>query len=215
LDSPRLRVCLDRVVELAAARLRLRDWPGVAGPLVHVPDPISPAAHPAAPAFALAAESSTLASPAADLAAALAAAFAPRYRVLSLALRPNQPYQVHAADLLAVLDQFGFDSPILIGEGLGCVAALLVAAWHPKRVGRLALIQPTYAAKPAPTASPAPHAQTMPAVPAAPAARSVLVRSLHDCPPDWLTLRQAVDCPVLDLPWSANAIPELEAVLDA
>ena len=31
---------LERTVELDSVRLRLRDWPGLVGPVIHVPDPL-------------------------------------------------------------------------------------------------------------------------------------------------------------------------------
>jgi len=132
---------------------------------VHVPDPLSPA----------------------DLVVdALAWRCAPVYRVLSIEPRTGQPYQVQAADVLGTLDQFGFESPILVGERLGCVAALVLAAWHPGRVARLALIDPTYAAPPA-------------------YGSAVEARALRDCPPDWPSLRSAVQCPMLELRWTEAA----------
>jgi pimeloyl-ACP methyl ester carboxylesterase len=152
-------VCLERTVELEGARLRLRDWPGFGGPLVHVPDPLSAGD---------------------DVVLALAARFAPDYRVLTLEPRAAQAYQVHAADVLATLEQFGFAAPVLIGEGLGCLAALVVAAWHPGRVARLVLVEPTCAAPPGQESS-------------------IEARALRDCPPDWPSLRNAVTCPALEL----------------
>jgi len=169
----RLRVCpryatlrgvhLERTVELAEVRLRLREWPGLAGPLVHVPDPLT-------------ADDS--------LVLALAEALAQRYRVLSVTPRGASPYQVDAADLMAVLDQFGFASPVLVGEGLGCVAALLVAAWYVGRVAGLVLIEPTYTVPPL---------------------DCLEARALSDCPPDWTSLRRTVECPVLVVPERASA----------
>jgi pimeloyl-ACP methyl ester carboxylesterase len=106
-------------VELAGARLALRDWPGRAGPLFHVPDPLAPDD---------------------QLLVALADHFAPRYRVLSLTPARDQPYQVAADQLVATLTQFGFLSPTLIAERGGGVAALVAAAWHPNRVDRLVLV---------------------------------------------------------------------------
>jgi pimeloyl-ACP methyl ester carboxylesterase len=136
------------------ARLRLRDWPGVRGPLVHVPDPF-------------------VASSFVDR---VAAATAPGYRVLSLAARRGVAYQVSAADLVGTLDQFGFLTPILIGEGLGCLVTLIVAAWYAERVRGLVLVGATYTAP----------------------AETVEGRALRDCPPDIASLRQAVRCPVLE-----------------
>jgi pimeloyl-ACP methyl ester carboxylesterase len=171
-DEPLRRVCLERIVELEGVRLRLRDWPGRRGPLVHVADPLDDATN------------------AIDT---LAAALAWRYRVLSLRPRRASPYQVDFADLLATLDQFGFQRPILIGEKLGCVPALLVAAWQAGRVAGLVLLDPTY--DPPPT-------------------DGIPARALRDCPPDWPSLRDAVACPVLGLRWGASAVDELETFLD-
>jgi pimeloyl-ACP methyl ester carboxylesterase len=125
---------------------------------------------------------------------ALGAAFGPGYRVLSIEPRSGQPYQVQAADVLATLDQFGFLSPVLIGERLGCVAALLIAAWHPDRVASLVLVDPTYTAPPE-------HAS------------SVEARALRDCPPDWPSLHAAVHCPVLVLHWDDAGVERLQTFL--
>jgi pimeloyl-ACP methyl ester carboxylesterase len=83
-----------------------------------------------------------------------------------------------------MLDQFGFEAPVLVAQQLGCVAALLVAAWHANRVAGLVLIEPTYEP---------------------PRGSSLEARALRDCPPDWTSLRQAVTCPVLELPLGASA----------
>jgi pimeloyl-ACP methyl ester carboxylesterase len=166
-----LRVCLERTVDLDGVCLRLRDWPGLGGPLVHVPDPLS--ANDGAIEM-------------------VAAALAWRYRVLSLYPRGASPYQVDYVDLLAVLDQFGFPSPVLIGERLGCIAALLVAAWQPGRIAGLVMIDPT--------CDP-------------PLADGIEARALRDCPPDWPALRQAVTCPVLVQQANALALDELEQFL--
>jgi pimeloyl-ACP methyl ester carboxylesterase len=171
-DDRRLRVCLERTIELAEVRLRLRDWPGFAGPIVHVPDPLSADA---------------------TLVEAVAAALAPRFRVLSLEPRAASPYQVHAADLLAALDQFGFETPVLVAEGLGCVAALLVAAWHTRRVAGLVLIDPTYDP---------------------PLSDGIAARAVKDCPPDWGALRRAVTCAVLVLQRSSAAVAGVAEFLD-
>jgi pimeloyl-ACP methyl ester carboxylesterase len=170
-EDRRLRVCLERTIELAEVRLRLREWPGVAGPLVHVPDP-------------LAGDDSFVQG--------LAEVFAPRYRVLSVHPRGASPYQVDAGDVLAMLDQFGFASPVLVGEGLGCVAALLVAAWHTGRVAGLVLVEPAYAP---------------------PLSGGLAARAVKDCPPDWASLRAAVHCPVLDVP-RTTAVEDIEPFLD-
>jgi pimeloyl-ACP methyl ester carboxylesterase len=173
-DDDRLRVCLERTVELWPVQLRLRDWPGFGGaPVVHAPDPL-------------------LASD--EVIQALAGRLAPRCRVLSLEPRQGQPYQVAAADLLGVLDQFGFSEPVLVGEGLGCLSALLVATWHPDRVGRLVLIDPSDTA---------------------PVSEGLEARALRDCPPDWPSLREAVRCPLLTVDWSTSALASIERFLSS
>jgi pimeloyl-ACP methyl ester carboxylesterase len=165
-----LRVCLERTVELEGARLRLRDWPGFNGPLVHVPDPLSPGD---------------------DVVQGLAAHFAPDYRVVSIQPRGGQPYQVQAMDILATLDQFGFDKPILVGERLGSLAAVLLAAWYPGRVARLVLIDATYTAQ----------------------GSSPEARSLSDCPPDWPSIRGAVQCPIVEVRWDSATLDNLKQYL--
>lgn len=163
---------LERTLELPEVRLRLRDWPGRAGPLVHVPDPLAPQD---------------------TLVEALAAALAPRWRILSVQPRGASPYQVDAADLLAVLDQFGFETPVLVAEGLGCVAALLVAAWHVRRVAGLVLVEPTCAA---------------------PLTEGLPRRALLDCPPDWPALRRAVSCPALVVAQAAAAVEQVTSFVN-
>jgi pimeloyl-ACP methyl ester carboxylesterase len=154
--DPRLRTALERTLDLGPARLRLRDWPGRGGPLVHAPDPSSPTE---------------------GLITAIATAFAPELRVLSLAPRTERPYQQHALDLLALLDQFGFQTPLLVGEGRGCLAALLIAAWIPSRVRAVVLVQPSSSAPP----------------------DGLFGLSLADGPSDIAALRQRLRCPSLDL----------------
>jgi pimeloyl-ACP methyl ester carboxylesterase len=181
-DDQRLRISLERTIELAEVRLRLRDWPGFAGPLVHVPDPL--------------AASSALVN-------ALAATLAPRYRVLSLSPRGASPYQVDALDLLATLDQFGFERPVLVAEQLGCLTALLVTAWYPQRVAGLVLVDAA-ALEPQPL-----HSTETP-----PSADELLrARALKDCPPDWASLLAAVECPVLELSPHATVVAAVEAFL--
>src|SRR5438874_361468 len=155
-SDDRLRVCLERTVELDNVRLRVRDWPGRAGPLVHVPDALVSAD---------------------SVVERVAAALAPRYRVLSVAARGEAPYQVDVLDLIGVLSQFGFRTPVLLGERLGCVTALVAAAWYPDRVAGLILVDPAYDP---------------------PADEGVAARALRDCPPDWPSVRSALRCPVLD-----------------
>jgi pimeloyl-ACP methyl ester carboxylesterase len=129
--------------------LRVRDWPGWGGPLVHVPDPLAPDD---------------------GVVGALSAALAPRYRVLSVTPRGSSPYQVDMFDVLGVLNQLGFEQPVLVGERLGCVPVMLIGAWHPSRVAGLVLIEPSYVA---------------------PVGNSVEARTLRECPPDWPKLRAA------------------------
>jgi pimeloyl-ACP methyl ester carboxylesterase len=139
---------------------------------VHVPDPLSPRD---------------------DVVSDLAAYFAPEYRVLSISPRPGQPYQTQMGDVLATLDQFGFDEPIVVGERLGCVAALLLAAWHPGRAARLVLIAATFAALS--------HWD------------SVEARALRDCPPNMTTLRAAIQGPLLEIAWNAATVDNLNQFL--
>ena len=88
LDEPRLRGCLERGVELAPVRLRLRDWPGIRGPVVCLGDPA--------------------------LAVRLGERLAPAYRVLHIELRDVDP-RVQAEDVRSVLRQFGFARAVLVG----------------------------------------------------------------------------------------------------
>lgn len=171
MDETRPRVCLERTVELDGARLQVRDWPGIGGPLVHIPDPLSGTA---------------------GVVDSLATALAGRYRVFSLRPRGASPYQVDAADILATFDQFGFLSPVLVAERLGCVPAMLVAAWHAGRIAGLVLLDPT--------CDP-------------PLSDGIEARALRDCPPDWAALRHAVSCPVVILRWNALALDRLESFL--
>ena len=123
----------------------------------------------------------------ADLAPVLAAALQPRYRVLSLAPREGVSYQTDAADLEALLSAFGFEQPLLVGEGMGAVAPLLVAAWWPALVGALLLVAP-----------------------AREAAQGIEGRGLRECPPDWDALLALVHCPVRVLDaWSMAEVEEL------
>lgn len=94
---------------------------------------------------------------------------------MSVALREDAPYQVQAANVAGVLAQFGFAAPTLVGEGSGCAAALLVAAWYPARLGALVLVDARWDA---------------------PERDSLFARSLRECPPDVTALRQSLTCPV-------------------
>jgi pimeloyl-ACP methyl ester carboxylesterase len=147
--------------------LQVRDWPGFGVPLVHVPDPLR-------------------ASP---LVETLAAVFAPRYRVMSVVPRPDQPYQVHAADLEGLFAQLGLDRVTVLAEGTGCATAVLLAAWHPERVGALLLIDATRPAE----------------------GDAMMARSLRECPPDWSTVRLALNCAVVEL---AGTSPTLVAQVE-
>jgi pimeloyl-ACP methyl ester carboxylesterase len=97
------------------------------------------------------------------------------------------PYQVSALDVDGVLRQFGFESATLVGEGLGCVMALVVAAWYPDHVGRLILLAPKWESL----------------------EDSIEARALHECPPDLRALRARVRCQVIE----AQTTNELQATL--
>ena len=153
--------------------MRVRDWPGLAGPLIHLPDPLGPS----------------------NLIDRIALRVAPRWRVLSVSPRADTTYQLDAADTLGVVEQFGFRSPVLLGERLGCVQALLLAAWYPERVGGLILLE----------------ASGQP-----PGGDDVAARALRDCPPDVAALRRAVRCRVLELSdGSVSLTSDVEAFLAA
>lgn len=91
--------------------------------------------------------------------------------------------------MLGALNQFGFTSPVLLGEGLGCVVGLLLAAWFPDRFGGLVLCEPGYASE----------------------GGGLVARSLRDCPPDVTALHNAVTCPML----IASGVPEIETFLSS
>jgi pimeloyl-ACP methyl ester carboxylesterase len=151
----------------------VRDWPGLNRTLVHCPDPLASSA----------------------LVDSLALRLAPTHRVLSLAPRPDVPYQVATMDLLGVLDQFGFPQPVVVGERLGCLPVVLVAAWYPYRVGQIILVDPTRAAS---------------------GGNSVVARALRECPPDWAALRARLACDVLELAADDPLlVARVEAVLAA
>ncbi len=80
---------------------------------------------------------------------ALADELAKDHRVFAYDLRgrgdsdkPEEGYSIplHAADLLALLDELGLARPILIGHSLGALISLYFAAHHPERVSKLVLI---------------------------------------------------------------------------
>jgi pimeloyl-ACP methyl ester carboxylesterase len=166
LTDPRLRVCLERIIELDNVRVRLRDWHGYRGPLIHV-------AHP---------------TDKPSIVEALATTLAPHWRVLSVSSRPDVAYQVAVADLVGVLDQFGFVRPVVLGEQLSCHTVLILAAWYPTRVGTVILVEPQYAR---------------------PTGDTLEARALRDCPPDWPQLRANVRCPI----FVAADVPDVERFL--
>jgi pimeloyl-ACP methyl ester carboxylesterase len=141
--------------ELAPTELHFRDWPGFGGPLIHIPDPFA----------------------ASDLAERIAAALAPRVRAISLEPRPDVSYQTDAEDLRGFLNTFGFPQPVLLGEGYGCVAPLLVALWHPTLVAGVVLVTPV-------TTPPC-------------GLTGLAARGLRECPLDWSTVSQSLACPLL------------------
>ena len=81
----------------------------------------------------------------------------------------------HWRVLLSHLTMFGFVEPTLIGERLGCVTALIAAAWYPCSVGSLILVGPAFEA---------------------PEGEHLYARALRECPPDWTALRTRVRCAV-------------------
>jgi pimeloyl-ACP methyl ester carboxylesterase len=146
----------------------VRDWPGFGGPLVHSPDLFSDS----------------------SFVEALAASIAPRMRVVSVSPRLGVPYQVNAMDLLGVIEQFGFVAPVVLGEGLGCLVALMLAAWYPSHTGGLILVEPKSELT---------------------TGDSTQARALRDCPPDVARLRARVRCPVIE----ATRIEEITRYLAA
>ena len=107
----------------------------------------------------------------------LGAAVAPRLRVLSISPRAGVPYQVAAVDLLGVLQQFGFSAPVVVAERLGCVVVLALAAWYPRSVGALILVDAQKAAPPDDTRE---------------------AYALRDSPLDLTAVRQRIQCPVFE-----------------
>ena len=80
---------------------------------------------------------------------AVAAALGDRARLLAVDLRgrgasnpigPPFGLDVHAADMLAVLDAAGLERPVVVGHSLGAYVACRLAALHPDRVARLVLV---------------------------------------------------------------------------
>lgn len=81
--------------------------------------------------------------------AEIAAYLSPRYRVLvpdlrgrGLSDKPPTGYAMadHAADILGLLDSLGVGSAVLSGHSFGGMLSLFMAAHHPERVSRLALL---------------------------------------------------------------------------
>jgi pimeloyl-ACP methyl ester carboxylesterase len=92
------------------------------------------------------------------------------------------------------MDQFGLRQGVMLAEGLGCVTALILAAWYAERVRVLALSDPLYEC---------------------PADDSLLAQSLRDCPPDWRAVRGNVTCRVVELESrSATLADEVERLLN-
>lgn len=123
----------------------------------------------------------------------LAAALAPRFRVLSIRPRAERPYQVNVDDLEGVLNQFGFEHIVLVAEGQSCASALLLAAWYPHRVSTLVLVDPDIGP---------------------PAGDSLTARSLRECPPDWPRLRELASCSIVELAGDSPTLaPAIERLL--
>ena len=63
-----------------------------------------------------------------------------RGRAASRPVGPPYGLDAHAADVLAVLDALGLESPVIAGHSLGAYIACRFAVRHPDRVARLVLI---------------------------------------------------------------------------
>lgn len=118
---------LDRDFDLPMARLHVHDWPGGRGPLVCLPG-------------------QTASGRSFD---SLAASLSPVWRVLAVdprgrgeSARPRHGsgYQLQVADTLALLDTLGIEQAVLVGHSFGAVIGLLLAAWYPRRVAGLVLL---------------------------------------------------------------------------
>lgn len=79
----------------------------------------------------------------------LAAALTPQHKVIAMDLRgrglsdkPNTGYSIehHCKDILALMNDQGFERPVLMGHSLGAFISLVFAAKHPQRVDRLILV---------------------------------------------------------------------------
>ncbi|GAC1318396.1 MAG: hypothetical protein NVSMB2_13150 [Chloroflexota bacterium] len=73
----------------------------------------------------------------------LAIALAPRWRVLHVLTRADQPPELQAAHGLALLDAFGFPSVMLVAEQGAGAAAKLIAAWRPRTIENLVVLEPS------------------------------------------------------------------------
>jgi pimeloyl-ACP methyl ester carboxylesterase len=153
---------LERELELAPVRLRFRDWPGQQGPLVLVAQP--------------------------ETALRVAAGLWPRYRLLSLEPRADVGYASLAEDLLAFLSAFGFESPVVVGDGPLGLAVVLAAVWQPSLVAGVALLD---------------------------APQHVPPRRPGECAAELATLLPLVQCPLLSLEtFSMEAVADLMARLE-
>jgi pimeloyl-ACP methyl ester carboxylesterase len=160
---------LDREID----GLALSEWPGEEGPLVCLRDPLGSLA---------------------GLAPALGDALAPDWRVLSLVLPADLPYQSHVSEVHRLLDTFGFKQPVLLGSGLAGGIALLVAAWYPTRIAGVVLVSHTLTSA---------RRRKIAVL----AAEQPAWRAWLDAPPAWSRLERQVVCPMLHV--RARAVPHL------
>lgn len=63
-----------------------------------------------------------------------------RGRSASSELPPPYGIDAHVRDMLAVLDHFGLERPVMVGHSLGAYIAARLAAAHPDRVGAVVLV---------------------------------------------------------------------------
>lgn len=79
----------------------------------------------------------------------IASSLAPKHKVMAMDLRgrglsesPPSGYSVenHCKDILALMDDQGLESPVLMGHSLGAFISLVFAAKNPHRVDRLILV---------------------------------------------------------------------------
>lgn len=117
----------ERQVVVGGATLHVYEWDGAGGPLVCLPGQTAGGLTFNGFAAALAPEWRV-------------AALDPRGRGQSEKPPHGYGYQLQVADALAVLDAFGSERAVLVGHSFGAIIALLLAAWHPRRVERLVLI---------------------------------------------------------------------------